>query len=245
MLHGLAGMPEPSPLFAQLKHQLVVSCQAEGDSPFNSPEGLTAFAIAAWQGGAAGIRSEGVEKTKVIAERVSLPVIGLVKSQFPDGSVCITGSFADVEALVGTGCAIVAVDGTSRSLSRSLVGEELTGSEFVRAVKQRYDCTVMADIDTIAAARTCIDAGADCLSTTLSGYTPATRDRTGSAPDLDLLETLAKTCDVPVFAEGRYNTPALAAEAIARGAWAVVVGTAITRPVTITSWFQQAIAKAV
>lgn len=235
-------MPESSSLFLQLEQQLVVSCQAEGDSPFNSPDGVSAFAIAAWQGGAAGIRSEGVAKTKAIAECVPLPVIGLVKSQFPDGSVCITGTFADVEALLTTGCAIVAIDGTPRSLSRSSKGEVLAGANFIREIKRQYGCTVMADIDTIAAARACIDAGADCLSTTLSGYTPETRDRASSAPNLDLLETLANSCDIPVFAEGRYNTPELAAKAIACGAWAVVVGTAITRPVSITSWFQTAIA---
>ena len=33
--------------FKALYKKLIVSCQAEGDSPFNSPEGVTRFAIAA------------------------------------------------------------------------------------------------------------------------------------------------------------------------------------------------------
>ncbi|MEM6446181.1 MAG: putative N-acetylmannosamine-6-phosphate 2-epimerase [Cyanobacteria bacterium P01_D01_bin.123] len=232
-----------SPSLERLQHQLVVSCQAEGASPFNSPEGVALFARAAVQGGAAGIRTEGVEKTRKIVASVDVPTIGLVKSQFPDGSVCITGSFADVEALLTTGCDIIAVDGTLRAIARSPANlASLDGPGFIRAIKQRCDCTVMADIDTSAAARACQAAGADCLSTTLSGYTPDTRDR--PAPDLELLENLAQTCHVPIFAEGRYNSPELAAAAIASGAWAVVVGTAITRPATITSWFQQAIAAA-
>lgn len=227
-------------MFSQLKNQLVVSCQAEGESPFNSPEGVVLFARAATQGGAAGIRTEGVEKTRHIVQSVNVPVISLVKSQFPDGSVRITGTWVDVEALLTTGCTIIAIDGTLRPSARTPNATPIDGPSFIQAVKQRYNCTVMADIDTIATAQACIDAGADCLSTTLSGYTPETRDR--PAPDLELVETLARTSSIPVFAEGRYNTPELAAEAIARGAWAVVVGTAITRPVTITSWFQQAIA---
>ena len=63
-------------LFEILHHRLVVSCQAEGDSPFNSPEGVAMFAQLAEQNGAAAIRSEGIAKTRAIVERVSLPVIG-------------------------------------------------------------------------------------------------------------------------------------------------------------------------
>lgn len=47
--------------------------------------------------------------------------------------------------------------------------------------------------------------------------------------------------DRPLIVEGRLHTPADAAEAMRRGAWSVVVGTAITHPATITRWFAEAL----
>jgi N-acylglucosamine-6-phosphate 2-epimerase len=222
-----------------VKNRLIVSCQAEGDSPFNSPEGVTAFAIAAKQGGAVAIRSEGVEKTAMIVQKLGLPVIGLVKSAFADGSVCITGSFDSVDKLLKAGCHVVAVDGTDR------LREGMTGPEFIREIKKNRRCLVMADIATFEEAVDCARAGADCVSTTLSGYTPETEERASEGPDFELIESLVKYYgpDYPVIAEGRINTPELAARAMQAGAWAVVVGSAITRPQLITKWFVDAIKK--
>lgn len=224
-------------VFEAIKHKLIVSCQSEGDDPFNSPELVALFAKAAEMGGAAGIRSQGVEKTKKIMETVSLPVIGLIKTKFPDGTVCITGSFKAVEELIGTGCHIIAIDGTFRTR------EGLTGPEFIAEVKKRYNCTVMADISTVEDGLASIKAGADCISTTLSGYTPETRNMAHDRPDTELLKTLAEKSPVPVIAEGRINTPEWAAEMMKLGAYAVVVGTAITRPRIVTGWFIDAIKK--
>jgi N-acylglucosamine-6-phosphate 2-epimerase len=94
-------------IFTPLKNGLVVSCQARGNSPFNSPEGVTILAQAAKLGGAVGIRSEGVLKTKKIINEVQLPVIGLVKSDFADGTVRITGTYKDVEDLLSIGTPIL------------------------------------------------------------------------------------------------------------------------------------------
>jgi N-acylglucosamine-6-phosphate 2-epimerase len=52
---------------------------------------------------------------------------------------------------------------------------------------------------------------------------------------LELVANLADRLTVPVFAEGRIHTPEHARAAIDAGAYAVVVGTAITHPTTITS----------
>jgi N-acylglucosamine-6-phosphate 2-epimerase len=217
-------------LFTKIKNGLIVSCQAEGDSPFNSPEGVTMFARQAVQGGAAGIRSEGVEKTRSIIASVPVPVIGLVKSYFNDGFVCITGTFKDVEDLMAAGSAVIAIDGTFR------LREGLSGPDFIAAVKHRYGCIVMADIATAAEGAACAAAGADCLSTTLSGYTPDTQ-HSGHGPDFALLEYLVQSQSLPVIAEGRINTPELAARMQSLGAWSIVVGSAITRPAEITKWF--------
>lgn len=216
---------------------MIVSCQAEGDDPFNSnPEYMALFAKAAEMGGAVGIRTQGLEKLKAIKRTVTLPVIGLLKSTFPDGTVCITGSFREAEQLLESGSDIVAIDGTFR------IREKLTGPEFIAEVKRRYGCLVLADIATFKEANACAEYGADCLSTTLSGYTPETIGL-HVGPDYELLSQIVSDISVPCFAEGRYNTPSEAAEAIRLGAYAVISGTAITRPRVITSWFVDAIKK--
>ncbi|MBV6511791.1 MAG: putative N-acetylmannosamine-6-phosphate 2-epimerase [Ignavibacteriaceae bacterium] len=228
---------ETKDIFSALKGGLIVSCQSEGDDPFNSPEGVTLFAKAAVMGGAVGIRSRDIDKTEMIVKSVSVPVIGLTKSKFEDGYVRITGSFREFEEIMKTGIHMAAVDGTFRQR------EGLTGPEFIHELKKRYPLPVMADIATIEEGIACADAGADCISTTLSGYTPETSGKKLSGPDFDLLEELVRKVTIPVIAEGRINTPSDAGRMIALGAFAVVAGTAITRPRMVTSWYAESIKK--
>lgn len=61
-----------------------------------------------------------------------------------------------------------------------------------------------------------------------------------AAPDLPLLRALVEKLDRPVLAEGRYGTPAAVRAALDAGAHAVVVGTAITDPFTLTRRFAAA-----
>jgi len=224
-------------IIEKLKRNLIVSCQAEGDSPFNSPEGVTMFAKAAIMGGAAGIRSEGIAKTEMIIGQTNVPVIGLVKSKFEDGSVRITGTFKDVENLISISTHIIAIDGTFRKR------ENLSGPDFIKAVKSKFNCLIMADIAKLDEAIACEDAGADLISTTLNGYTPETVSDKIKEPNYDLVNQLVKRIKLPVIAEGRINTPNAAKKMIELGAYAVVVGTAITRPHIITSWYVEAIKK--
>ncbi len=222
-------------IIEKLKGNLIVSCQAEGDSPFNSPEGVTLFAKASIMGGAVAIRSEGIGKTKMILEQTNVPVIGLIKSRFDDGSVRITGSIKDVKELNAIGTHIIAIDGTFRKR------ENLTGPEFINKIKSEFNCLVMADIAKEDEAIECEQAGADLISTTLNGYTPDTLTDKLKTPNYDLVKSLVRKITKPVIAEGRINSPEAAGEMIKIGAYAVVVGTAITRPQVITSWFVEAI----
>ena len=224
-------------LIEQLKGGMIVSCQAEGEDPFNAdPEYMALFARAAEMGGAIGIRTQGIAKLEAIKRATPLPVIGLLKSQFEDGTVRITGSFDEVEQLIQSKSDIVAIDGTSRKR------EGLTGPEFIKVVKQRYGCLVLADIATYAEAKACEEAGADCVSTTLNGYTPDTMQY-HDGPNYDVLKECVNGLSIPVFAEGRYNTPVEAGKAMEHGAFAVISGTAITRPRVITQWFVEEINK--
>lgn len=218
-------------LIEQLKGGMIVSCQAEGDDPFNAdPEYMALFARAAEMGGAIGIRTQGIAKLEAIKRATPLPVIGLLKSQFKDGTVRITGSYSEVEQLINAKSDIVAIDGTFRKR------EGLTGPEFIREVKKRYGCLVLADIATYGEAKACEEAGADCISTTLNGYTPDTL-QFHDGPNYDVLKDCVKGLSIPVFAEGRYNTPAEAGKAMELGAYSVISGTALTRPRVITQWF--------
>ena len=218
-------------LIEQLKGGLIVSCQAEGDDPFNAdPEYMALFARAAEMGGAIGIRTQGIAKLEAIKRATSLPVIGLLKSQFNDGTVRITGSFDEVEQLIKSKSDIVAIDGTLRER------EGLTGPDFIDVVKKRYGCLVLADIASFSEAKACEEAGADCISTTLNGYTPDTMQY-HDGPNYDVLKECVNALSIPVFAEGRYNTPREAGKAMELGAYAVISGTAITRPRVITQWF--------
>lgn len=221
----------------QIKNGLIVSCQAEENSPFNSPEGVAMFAISAEQNGASAIRSEGIEKTKKIISAVNLPVVGLIKSKFDDGTVCITRSEKDIEDLLKINCMIIAVDGTARKKNN------LSGPEFIHTIKKKYPAIVWADLSHESEAAPCIEAGADIVSSTLNGYTPQTLNDKKYSPNFSIVDKMLKTSSVPVIAEGRINTPEDAAKMIQLGAWAVVVGTAITRPGIITSWFYDAIKK--
>ena len=226
-------------LIEQLKNGMIVSCQAEGEDPFNAdPEYMALFARAAEMGGAIGIRTQGIEKLKAIKRATNLPVIGLLKSQFADGTVRITGSFSEVEQLIAAKSDIVAIDGTFRER------EGLTGSDFIHEVKKRYGCLVLADIATYEEAKACEEAGADCVSTTLNGYTPDTL-QFHDGPNYDVLKACVNGLSIPVFAEGRYNTPAEAGKAMELGAYAVISGTAITRPRVITQWFVEEIKKVI
>lgn len=214
-----------------IKGGLVVSCQSEGKDPFNSPEGIALFARAAEMGGAKALRGEGIEKIKKIKEQTSLPLIGLLKSKFEDGSVKITGNKEDFKTLIEIGCEIIAVDGTFR------LREGMSGPEFIRHHKEIFPSSIiLADIATVEEAIACEQAGADCISSTLNGYTPETRKNINS-PNIQLIKNLCASVSIPVFGEGRINTPELAKKAMDAGAFCVIVGSAITRPRVITQWY--------
>ena len=224
-------------ILEKLRGGMIVSCQSEGEDPFNAdPNYMGLFAKAAEMGGAVGIRTQGIEKLKAIKKATNIPVIGLIKSQFSDGTVRITGSYKEVEELIASGSDIIAIDGTFRKR------EGLDGPHFIKSVKDSYGCIVLADIATCLEAKACEECGADAISTTLNGYTPETFSIV-EGPNLYVLEEILRTVQIPVFAEGRYNKPEDAQIAMEMGAYGVISGTALTRPRVITKWFVEAVEK--
>ena len=210
----------------QMRGGLVVSVQAAPDSPLAAPEHLVAIARAVEAGGAVGIRTEGVEAIRAIRNAVGVPVIGLVKRRMPGTDVYITPEIEDVRAVVEAGADLVAVDATERPRMDGTIG-----AEFVAAAGAELPGGILADVDDASAGRAAAEAGAAAIATTLSGYTGA---ETPSGPDLPLIVELAQELEVPVLAEGRYSTQEEVWAALGAGAFAVVVGTAITDPEALT-----------
>lgn len=218
-------------ILSQLKGTLIVSCQAYPGEPLRDPETMRRMALAVLEGGAAGIRAQGLDDLRAIRDASDAPLIGLWK----DGAegVVITPTAAHARAVADTGADIVAVDATDRPRP--------DGSTFSEALAVVHGAgrLLMADVSTYEEGVRAVELGADLVGTTLSGYTEYTPRTEG--PDLELVSRLAGTLSVPVVAEGRVHQPTDAARALAAGAHAVVVGTAITHPTTLTRWFAEAL----
>lgn len=219
----------------QLRSGLIVSCQAFEGEPLFGPAHMTAMARAAIEGGAVGLRANGPDDIAAIRQVTTLPLIGLYKVRSATSAVYITPTRSAAAAVVAAGCDVVALDATSRSRPN---GETL--ADLIATIRADLHCAVMADAASLEDALMAEALGADYVGTTLAGYVPGGRVA-GDGPDLALLADLVKHCQRPVIAEGRYTTPEQVAEAFACGAYAVVVGGAITRPQDITRRFVSAV----
>lgn len=215
-----------------LRGGLVVSCQPVDDGPMDQPDIVAAMAAAAVAGGAAGVRIEGVENLRAARAAVDVPIIGIVKRDLNDSPVRITPFAEDVRALAGAGANIIAYDATDRTRPEP-------ATVLISAILQAGRLA-MADCATLADGRRALADGAAILGTTLSGYTDETAGR-GDVVDTDLIAAF-HDLNVFVMAEGRLNTPGRAAAAMAAGADAVTVGTALTRLEHMTTWFRDAVA---
>ena len=208
-------------IIESLKNGLIVSCQARPGNPLRSPEIMAALAHAAQLGGAVAIRADGVRDISAIKEKVSVPIIGINKTEPSPTIPYITPDFAHAKEIADLGVEIIALDATLRHRPD---GTDL--GELIRRVKEELGVIVMADIATYEEGIAAANMGADIISTTLSGYTDYSPFK--DEPDLELVKRLKASIDTPIIAEGRYNSPALFREAIKAGAHAVVVGKSIT-----------------
>ena len=228
-------MPAPTSARSVLERfqgGLVVSCQARPGNPLHGPGPMVAMAQAAEIGGARGLRVNGPSDVAAILEATSLPVMAINKVEHADSPVMITPNVASAQALLDTGATVVALDGTNRARPG---GERLR--DVVRAI-HAAGAVAMGDLAEIGDLQGAVAAGIDAVGTTLSGYTGPTPPP--DDPDFDLLAQLVKQSPVPVFAEGRFWTREQVVQAYALGASFVVVGTAITNPMAITSRFVSA-----
>jgi N-acylglucosamine-6-phosphate 2-epimerase len=220
------------PVARKIHSRLIVSCQAREGEPFRDPAALARFACAAVMGGAAAIRAQGPDNIRAIREAVDVPILGLWKQVQEDGRLLITPTFESAQQVVAAGAEMIALDVTRR-------GRHYGALDRLRRIRQDLNVPVFADIATIDEALIAADSGADFVLSTMRGYTDETEHI--HSFDLPFIEELVRSCPVPVIAEGRIETPEQARAALAAGAYSVVVGSAITRPHTITRRFVDAL----
>ena len=141
----------------------------------------------------------------------------------------------EVDDLAEAGSDIIALDCTNQKR-----GDGKTVSEFITEVREKYpEAILMADISTYEEGVNAWKLGMDLVGTTMSGYTGYTQKTDG--PDYELVRKLSETIDVPVIGEGRVHSPEQAVKMLETGAFAVVVGGAITRPLEIAQRFMKAV----
>ena len=216
--------------------KLIVSCQALRDEPLYSSYIMSRMAYAAMLGGAAGIRANSIKDIKLIKETVDLPIIGIIKKNYPGSDVFITPTIDEVNELVEVGVDVIAIDATNRPRP-----DDRTITDVFAAIRKKYPNQLfMADCAVYSDGLHAKNIGFDIIGTTLSGYTSETEDI--SLPNIDLLTKLGDTLDLPIIAEGGIWDPDVLANVMnIPGVHAAVIGTAITRPMEITKRFVAAI----
>ncbi|MET9022361.1 putative N-acetylmannosamine-6-phosphate 2-epimerase [Actinopolymorpha sp. NPDC004070] len=209
-----------------LEGGLVVSCQAGAGHPLADPEIIARLAACAELGGAVGVRVESAEDVRAVRSRIGLPVIGIRKVEVGAHRPFITPTLADCAALADAGADIIALEAVPDNRAHADEAADL-----IRVVREELGRPVMADVSTLEEGLAAWAAGADLVGTTLSGYTLASASRVG--PDLGLVADLARH-GVRAVLEGRVDRPEQVRAAFEAGAWTVVVGTAITDPISLT-----------
>ena len=224
-------------IFDAIHGQMIISCQAVAGEPLYMEDDSIMYlmARAAKMAGTPAIRTSSIRDVVAIKEETGLPVIGLVKIQYPGYESYITPTMKEVDDLVAAGSDVVALDCTLRKR-----GDGTTINEFIAAIRAKYpDIILMADISNYEEGINAWKCGVDIVGTTMSGYTdyPSKKDE----PDYELMRRLAEDTDIPVIGEGKIHYPDQAVKALQTGAWAIVVGGAITRPLEIAQRFMKAI----
>lgn len=213
-----------------IRHRLIVSCQGYDEKTFHTAEDMLLMANAADLGGCVGFRLNSPEHVALV--RKHFPdrcIIGIWKRESEGSNVYITPDVDSILALKEAGADIIALDATDQ---KNYLGDY--GWETIKKAKEIDPSLIlMADISNFDEAKKAAEAGADIVSTTMSGYTAYTEDKC-KGPDFDLIRECKDKLSAFVICEGRIWSREDAQKCYECGADAIVVGTAITNPKLIT-----------
>lgn len=209
---------------ADLAGGLIVSVQAPEGSPLRDPQVIAAMAEASLRQGAIGVRLESPEHIGAVRRRCpDALIVGLWKRTYADSPVYITPGWEEIRTVWAAGADVVALDATERHRPD---GQDLEG--LIIRCREELGAPLMADVDGVANGLRAAELGCAWVGTTLYGYTETTA--TLHPPGWDLLPLLRRSLPeaVPLICEGGIASAEQAVRAVAEGADAVVVGTAIT-----------------
>ena len=204
-------------MLEDIKNHLIVSCQALEYEPLHSSFIMSKMALAAYQGGAKGIRANTIEDIQAIKKEVDLPIIGIIKQEYEGSVVFITPTIKEVDALVKEGVDIIAMDATIRERPHHIYLDD-----FFKEVRKKYpNQKFMADCSTIEEAIHADELGFDFIGTTMVGYTKESKGLKIEENDFEIIRTIIQKVK----------------RVLELGCYSVVVGSIITRPQLITKRF--------